>query len=78
MKETRERVRALLDDLGMTQVDIVEYMNDNPNVPYRVTPPEFCNALRGALTTPKATRMMGDALAYLERKQRAAERRSGQ
>lgn len=70
MKETREQVRALLKELGITQADVVEYMNDSPTVPYRVTPPEFCNALRGALSTPKANRMLGDALAYLERKKK--------
>lgn len=77
MKETRERVRALLKELDTTQVDVVGYLNDSPTVPYRVTPAEFCNALGGSLATPKANRMVADALAYLERRKRAADRRSG-
>lgn len=77
MEDTRERVRALLKELDITQVEVISYMNGSPTVPYRVTPAEFSNALRGALVSPKANRIMTDALSYLDRrgKSRAARGR---
>jgi len=67
VQELRDRVRKLLDETGIKQVDIVREINGQGL--YRADTAELCNAIKGKLTSPKANRMVADAYSILTREQ---------
>lgn len=68
MWKTREEVKAMLEELGITQAEVARVLNRQSA--YKVTPSELSNALSGTLTTPKANRLVADAYSYLVQMQR--------
>ncbi|WP_165170615.1 hypothetical protein [Adlercreutzia sp. ZJ242] len=65
-KEMRDEVLRLLEKLKLTQAEVVRRINENSS--YRLTRPEFNTYLKG-LSTPKANRVLMDALKVLLREE---------
>ena len=72
----RESVQCLIKELGVTQAKLVREINNKSG--YRVNNAEFCNALNGNLTTPKANRMLADAYYYLSQMKEARDKQTKQ
>lgn len=68
-----EMVKQLLKETGSSQAqtarDIMRRFN------YKVQPSEICNAVNGTLDTPKARRILTDAMSILSAKKQVMERR---
>ena len=75
METVRNDVRMLLDELGISQRDLVKKINAQRV--YHVTPSEVSAAIQGLLTTPKGNRIVADCYSLLTREQERRERQEG-
>lgn len=67
MKGLRTETKTLMKKLKVTQADLVRQINRRGK--YTVTPPEMSSILSGAITTPKAHRVLSDCVSILKRKE---------
>lgn len=69
----REMVKELLVETGSSQAQTAREIVRRFN--YKVQPSEMCNAVNGTLDTPKARRIITDALSILSAKKRVMDKR---
>lgn len=67
MQEARDRLMALMGEMGVSQADLIRYINGSPSIPYNVTPAEMSNAVRGTSLSPKMGRIVSDSVMHLEK-----------